>query len=100
MAIVKSSIIITVALLLTCSLCAVVTPTPIQPDPTYQTGLVTVISSELKNFLLYTVNYNWAMSTSSLNASLGIVGMNLRTASTKYGFRMKVISLNQSALVM
>jgi hypothetical protein len=50
-------------------------PTPYQPDSTYQTGIVVVVTSQLKNTLTYTISYNWAMSTSSLNASLGIVGI-------------------------
>lgn len=101
MSIVTSSLLlVSIALISRFCLGAVVLPTAIQPDSTYQTGIVTVLSSALGGSLTYTLNYNWGMSTSSLNASLGVVGMNLRTANSRHGFRMRVISLNQSALVM
>jgi hypothetical protein len=93
-------LVISIGLLTRVFLGAVVLPTAMQPDSTYQTGIVTVISSTLGSSLTYTLNYNWGMSTSSLNASLGVVGMNLRTANAMHGFRMRVISLNQSALIM
>jgi hypothetical protein len=93
-------LVISIGLLTRVFLGAVVLHTAMQPDSTYQTGIVTVISSTLGSSLTYTLNYNWGMSTSSLNASLGVVGMNLRTANAMHGFRMRVISLNQSALIM
>ncbi len=75
-------------------------PNPIQPDPTYQTGIISILSSQLKSSLTYTVSYNWAMSTSSLNASLGVVGIDLQTQYPRHGFRMMIMSLNKSALIM
>ena len=50
-------------------------PTPIQPDPTFQTGIVTVLSSSLTGSNTYTVSYNFIMATSSLNASIGIYSL-------------------------
>jgi hypothetical protein len=50
-------------------------PTPIQPDPTFQTGIVTVLSSSLTGSNTYTVSYNFMMATSSLNASIGIYSL-------------------------
>ena len=45
-------------------------PTPVQPDLTYQTGVVTLFSGTLKWSGTYILNYNFAMTTSSLNLSL------------------------------
>lgn len=80
------------------ALAAVSLPTAIQPDLTYQTGIVTIISSPLSSTATYPLNYNWAMSTDSLNVSLGVVGINFATSTQTHGFYMKVMSLNRSAL--
>jgi hypothetical protein len=72
----------------------------IQPDPTYQTGVQTIITSSMGGSGVYTISYNWAMSTNSLNASLGIVGTSFVTKDTKHGWQQFVISLSDSALMV
>ena len=73
-------------------------PTPIQPDLTYQTGIVTLYTGSLTGSGVYTLNYNFAMTTSSLNGSLGIVGLDYRQNNKRHGFRMNIASMNNSAM--
>jgi hypothetical protein len=73
-------------------------PTPSQPDPTYQTGIVTLLSSALSGSGTYMAGYNFVMSTPSLNASLGIFGIDYSQRQNKFGFRMSIASLTSSSL--
>lgn len=73
-------------------------PTPIQPDPTYQTGISTVLSSKLSWSNTYTISYNSIMSTSSLNASFGIYGIDYDQRNKKHGFRTSIASLDSSSM--
>ena len=57
-----------------------------------------MLSGTLSGQNTYTVNYNFAMSTSSLNASLGIFGIDYRQNKKRHGFRMNIVSLNSSAM--
>jgi len=75
-------------------------PTPIQPDPTYQTGISNIITASFSSSSLFTVTYNWAMSTASLNGSLAIAGMSYQFDNNQNGWQQYIISLNASALIM
>ena len=93
-------LLLALALLTTRTHNATAYPTPIQPDPTYQTGQSTIINTGLTASSTYTINYNWAMATTSLNATLGVVGMSFNFNDSSHGWQQSLISLNKSALIM
>lgn len=93
-------LLLTLSLLTTRTRTATTYPTPIQPDPTYQTGQSTIINTGLTTSSTYTINYNWPMATASLNATLGVVGMSFHFNDTSHGWQQSLISLNKSALIM
>ena len=81
-------------------LAATTTPLGIQPDPTYQTGLQTIISANTGSGGIYTISYNWPMATNSLNASLGIAGTTFATKDNRHGWQQFVTSLSSTALIV
>jgi hypothetical protein len=85
-------------LLLHPALCAFSLPIAIQPDPTYQTGIVTVLSSSLGWSNTYTLTFGSMMATSSLNASIGIYGIDYNQRNRKHGFRTSITSVNSTSL--
>lgn len=69
-------------------------------DPSYTTGTTVLVTSNWgntspSNFL---VNYQTTMSTSSLNATLGIMGVNYYIKGTQWGWRMSIASITASSL--
>jgi hypothetical protein len=75
-------------------------PIGITPDPTYTTGTFRLVNANWgntspSNFL---VNYQTTMSTSSLNASLGVMGINYYIKGSTWGWRMTVASLTASSM--
>lgn len=77
-------------------------PTAIVPDPTYQTGVTTLITSNFSNTspFNFQINYFAAMSTSSVNATLGIMGVKYYMQGNQFGWRMNTLSVNETAIVI
>lgn len=73
-------------------------PVALQPDTTYQTGVQIVISSSYANTTsnAYSIPYTSVMSTTSLNASLGIYGLNFYMINGAFGWKMYVASVSTS----
>jgi hypothetical protein len=72
----------------------------VTPDPSYTTGTTQLVnanwgSTSPTNFL---VNYQTTMSTTSLNASLGIMGINYYIKAGQWGWRLSIVSVAQSSL--
>ena len=74
------------------------TPIGIQPDPTYQTGIASIITSSLTSSSTYTITFNFMMATSSLNASLGIYSIDYNQRNRKHGFKMLITSVTSSTM--
>jgi hypothetical protein len=75
-------------------------PIGITPDPTYTTGTFRMVNSNWgstspSNFL---VNFQTTMSTSSLNASLGVMGINYYIKGKDWGWRMTIPSVSTSSM--
>ena len=83
-------------LLIHCTLAALSLPTAIQPDLTFKTGIFTVFSSFLAWSNTYTVTFGTTMATPSLNASIGIFGINYNQRSKKHGFKTSIVSVTSS----
>lgn len=75
-------------------------PIGIVPDPTYTTGTFRLVNSNwgstsASNFL---VSFQTTMSTSSLNASLGVMGINYYIKGSAWGWRMTIPSVTASSM--
>jgi hypothetical protein len=77
-------------------------PTALQPDTTYQTGISIVISSYYANttYQVFAIPYVSVMTTSSLNASLGIYGVDHLMISTSFGWNLLVASVTTSNVII
>jgi len=75
-------------------------PFAIQPDPTYLTGTKTLFTTNMGSTsnVIYSVTYPWILSTSSLNATLSIMGVNFYLKGNQFGWRMSIISLTTSSM--
>jgi hypothetical protein len=75
-------------------------PIAIQPDPTYQTGVQILFNSNFNSLttVAFGVPFNTAMPTSSLNASLGIMGTKYYMISNVFGWKMSVGSVSINSL--
>jgi hypothetical protein len=73
-------------------------PIALQPDTTYQTGTQIIITSAYTNTSeqVFSIPYVSVMTTSSLNASLGIYGVNYYMISTTFGWKLFVASITSS----
>jgi hypothetical protein len=69
-------------------------------DPSYTTGTSVLVTSNWGNTspTNFLVNYQTTMSTSSLNATLGVMGVNYYIKGTQWGWRLSIASLTQSSL--
>lgn len=78
------------------------TPIATQPDPTYLTGMATLITSNMGSTspVLYTLTYPWTMSTASLNGTLGIVGVNYYISGYQFGWNLGIVSLTALTMVV
>jgi hypothetical protein len=77
-------------------------PIALQPDTTYQTGTQIILSS---NFAftaeqVFNIPYVSVMTTSSLNASLAIYGVDYYMVSGVFGWKLYVASLTSSNLII
>ena len=68
-------ILLIAAILLPLALAATSLPTPIQPDPTFQTGISTVLSSALTNSGTYTITFTFSMGSANADVCTGIYSM-------------------------
>lgn len=71
-----------------------------QPDSTYQTGVQTILSTAFTSTaeVAYSIPYTSVMTTSSLNASLGIYGVSYQMISGSFGWKHYVSSITTSTL--
>jgi hypothetical protein len=91
------------AIILFVSLLQSVTPSyplALQPDTTYQTGTQIVITSNFASTTeqIFSIPYVSVMTTSSLNATLGIYGINYYLNGTTFGWKLYIASLTSSNL--
>ena len=77
-------------------------PVALQPDTTYQTGTQTILSSNFTSTTnqVFAIPYVSIMTTSSLNASLGIYGVKYYMINQAFGWRLFVSSLTSSDLII
>jgi hypothetical protein len=70
------------------------------PDPTYTTGTAQLITASYSSTTntSFPVTFATTMSTPSLNASLGIMGINYDIRSSRWGWRITIASVLQSSL--
>lgn len=75
-------------------------PVALQPDSTYQTGVQVIFSSSYTSTTenAYSIPYTSIMTTTSLNASLGIYGMNFQMINGVFGWKLYVASVTPSSL--
>ncbi len=71
-------------------------------DPTYTTGTSTIISSNWGTTTptSFSFNYQTTMSTSSLNGTLGVIGIDSYIRPSQWGWRMSILSLSQTSLTL
>lgn len=75
-------------------------PIAVQPDPSYQTGVQIIVSANFASttFVAIGVPFATGMSTSSLNASLAIMGTKYYMNSDQFGWKMSIGSVTASSL--
>lgn len=73
-----------------------------QPDTTYQTGTQIVITSTFNSITetVFSIPYTKVMTTTSLNATLGLYGINYYTVGTAFGWKLYVASLTSSNVIV
>jgi hypothetical protein len=69
-------------------------------DPTYTTGTSVLVSANWSNTspTSFTASFQTTMSTSSLNATLGIMGVSYYLKGSSWGWQMSVVSVLQTSL--
>lgn len=77
-------------------------PIALQPDTTYQTGVQTIITTNFTSTaeVVYNIPYTSVMTTSSLNASLGIYGLNYYMINKVFGWKYFVSSLTNVDIII
>jgi hypothetical protein len=77
-------------------------PIALQPDTTYQTGTQVIVSSSFTSTseTVFSIPYINVMTTASLNATLGIYGINYYTVGTVFGWKLFVASLTSSSVIV
>jgi len=65
-------------------------PLAVQPDSTYQTGVQIIFSTTFISLtdVAFSVPYTTVMSTSSVNASLAIMGIQYQLINNQFGWKM------------
>lgn len=73
-------------------------PIALQPDRTYQTGTYVIITSNFSNTAqqTFSIPYTSVMTTTSLNATLGIYGVNYYMIGGVFGWKLFVASVTAS----
>ena len=75
-------------------------PIAVQPDLTYQTGVQIIVSTNYNSLtdLAIGVPYATVMSTSSVNASLAIMGTRYYLNNDQFGWKMSIGSVTTTSL--
>ena len=77
-------------------------PVALQPDATYQTGVLTVISTNFSSTAAqaFNMSYTNIMSTSSLNASIGIYGIDFYMVKQVFGWSLGISTLSTTNFML
>lgn len=77
-------------------------PVALQPDVTYQTGIITVVSTNFSSTSVQAFNLSYAnnMLTSSLDAAIGIYGIDFYMNKQVFGWSLSISTLSATNFML